>query len=187
MHLDNFFPFYQLNIDLNPLNNKDQLFNDVGTNQITQFKKNVLSSSIINLFESRNLIIDKVIIWQWNLNEVHLKNPHTDGDLTNKNLKRFAGINWVISGQSSLDFWKIDNNDKFKVIKNKNSFFTEWYLQDKQPLASWNGKIPSLVNPQVPHRVRKTGNDNIRKSVVISFNNIQFHELVEKLKDIFYE
>jgi hypothetical protein len=184
MHLNDCY--IPLLIDPNPLKDLYGIFRAVENNVYTTFEKDILKPELIELFDSRNLKVAKVVIWQWDLTFIHDHLPHTDGDVQNPKRTRVAGINWLIYGDSVVDFWKIENA---KSIYRENSVihFTEWDINNEMPYATWDGKIPSLVNPQIPHRVRKTGTDNIRRSVVVSFDNtIPFNVVKERLSDIFY-
>jgi len=184
MHLNDCY--IPLLLDLNPLKDLDSIFNSVKNNTYTTFEKDILKSELIELFDSKKLRVDKIVIWQWDLTLIHNKLPHTDGDIQNPKRTRVAGINWLIHGDSVLDFWKIENAETI-YRENDVAHFTEWNVNTNAPYATWDGKLPSLVNPQMPHRVRKTGTDNIRRSVVVSFDtNIPFNVVKEQLSDIFY-
>lgn len=178
--------YIPLSLPANPLVNLDKVFHTVKNTVCTDFKKDILKPELIELFESRNLRIEKVVIWQWDLNTVHNKLPHTDGNLNDPTRLRLAGVNWLIHGNSALDFWKIENAET--VFKETDiTYYTDWIVNPGDPDESWDGAHPSLVNPQKPHRVRKTGKHNIRRAVVVVFDNkTPFNEVAERLSDIFY-
>ena len=178
-YLDCYTP---VRLDINPLVDIN-IFEELGTIRYSKLPKDILKPSLLDILDNANLPILNVIVWQWNLKVDQLNPPHTDGDLRNNKIARAAGLNWLIEGDSALDFW---NKDKLVPYyeEQPDIFYTAWSNQNNLLPEVTCTSFPAIVNPQIPHRVRSINGSTIRKSIVIYFkDNVPYEETRNRLSN----
>lgn len=154
--------------------------------EILHLNDNILKPEIKKLFNDRGLEIEKIDVWKWSINSQKNVSPHTDGNYFNKE-GRAAGINWGFDNVTGVNFYdpSLGSTTDVELKDNKTRSHTLWsYENDTQPLTTWNNKYPSLINPQIPHKI--VGPENsYRCSITIKFlGNPSYNTVLEKLWDL---
>ena len=168
-----------IKIDRNPLVDP-KFFETIGDSEFSIFSKEILKPSVIELLETAGLKIENVVIWQWDLITAQENPPHTDGNFFFPPSARTHGINWLIEGDSVLDFW--DKDGLNPVHSNRSIInYTIWYNPDNILPKFTCNTFPAIVNPQVPHRVRSVNGSTVRKSVIVYFKNVSYKDLQQIL------
>lgn len=158
---------------------------DNGTGlQVLHLKEDIIKPDVLKLINDRNLSIDKVDVWRWNLSMTKDQPPHTDGGYGDTKGRK-AGLNWSLAfDNSSIDFYDIAyGTPRFETIEDRSHTF--WKMTEgTKPLVSWRNKYPSVINTQTPHAI--TGPDGeFRYSMTIKFvGNPTFDEVIANLWDL---
>lgn len=172
-----------LKLDSSPLADKQGLLNmfdlKSSKNQVLHMSGNILKESVLGVFHKRNLYIEKIDIWRWNLNFTSMLRPHTDGEFRNEKARQ-VGINWSMFDDDSRVCFFDANNGETEFEKTPDGrTHTFWkFKEGTEPLIVWNNKNPSLISPQAPHLV--TGpTDKFRHSLTIKFKDNPKYQIVE--------
>jgi hypothetical protein len=178
-----------LNLDPKPFIDQDAVLSQfdpkIREHQILHLAMDVLKPSIIRAFLSRGLIIEKVDVWRWNLTAASTVHPHTDGDF-NKNNGRRVGVNWnLFDDLSGVEFYNTDAGQTVYEQVPDGRHHTFWiFPKGTQPLITWRGKYPSLINPQAPHFIVGP-HESYRHSVTIKIkDNPSYDDVLEKMWDL---
>jgi hypothetical protein len=178
-----------LNLDPKPFVDQDavvSLFNPaIKEHQILHLAMDVLKPSIIRAFLSRGLLIEKVDVWRWSLTQAATAQPHTDGDFE-KNNGRQVGINWsLFDDTSGVEFYNTNDGQTVYEQVPDGRHHTFWnFPKDTQPLVTWYGKYPSLINPQTPHFIIGP-HGSYRHSVTIKIkDNPSYEDVLKKMWDL---
>lgn len=172
-----------LKLDPHPLIDKQGLLNAFdlknNKNQVLHMTDKILKESVLDVFHKRNLFIEKIDVWRWNLNFTSVLRPHTDGDFRSRQ-SRQVGINWsMFDDDSRVCFFdsSIGETEFEKTPDGRTHTFWK-FNPGTEPLIIWNNKNPSLISPQAPHLV--TGPQNkFRYSLTIKFKENPTYDIVE--------
>jgi hypothetical protein len=178
-----------LNLDPKPFVDQDavvSLFNPaIKEHQILHLTMDVLKPSIIRAFLSRGLLIEKVDVWRWSLTQAATAQPHTDGDFEKNNGRR-VGINWsLFDDTSGVEFYNTDTGQTVYEEVPDGRSHTFWnFSKDTQPLVTWYGRYPSLINTQTPHFIIGPCG-SYRHSVTIKIkDNPGYEDVLKKMWDL---
>jgi hypothetical protein len=178
-----------LKLDPSPLVDKQRVLNMFDTennnNQVLHMPGNILKESVLDIFHKRNLYIDKIDVWRWNLKFTSNIRPHTDGDFRSSQ-SRQVGINWsMFDDDSRVCFFDSTAGEKQfeKTLDSRTHTFWK-FREGTEPLIVWNNKNPSLISPQSPHLVTGPMNE-FRYSLTIKFkDNPKYHLVENRLWDL---
>jgi hypothetical protein len=177
-----------LDIDVDPLIDKQDILSKFDINntdhQVLHLTDSILKSNVLAIFNSRDLYVDKIDVWRWNLSNMQLVTAHTDGNYKDRTARQ-VGMNWSLSDDAStVDFYDTSKGTyEFENLVTR-SHATWSFPEGTLPMVQWNNRYPSLLNTQVPHNV--TGPvGNFRYSMTIKFkDNPTFKEVSDKLWDL---
>ena len=158
-----------------------------GNSTISKHGIDILTDEMNDIFSQKQLIVDFVLLWTWNLriDDRPRYSIHSDGHYTDINPRKCA-INWAITGESVVEWWSHTNGIPSLTQKN-DAFYkvTDWkWIEGSNPikLTEWNGKLPAVLNIRQPHSVKVISGP--RKSVTIRFkNNPDMDQILYSLKD----
>jgi len=123
------------------------------------FDPNILNLEFVAYLKSKEILIDKIIIWNWFCNDPIW--AHIDCDACGEISP--CAINWTLNtNKSQVNFYDIDNIDK--TVRFENEIDTGWKTDNVtayipinvkgiRPSAIWNDQGPALINTSIPHLI----------------------------------
>lgn len=167
--------YFTLDIPKNPIVDKTEWpIPPIGGSKIAKFDTSILTNEINQLFDEKKLIVDFVLLWTWDarIDGRDHYSIHSDGyydDVKQRN----CAMNWVISGNSKVEWWSHVGAEPSQTFKDDPMFkVTDWKWNNSQPikLCEWTGQSPAVLNIKQPHSVKVIDNTvGPRKSVTIRF------------------
>jgi hypothetical protein len=147
----------------------------------------MLTDEMMDILRSHGLELDFLILWTWNhfLDTTSAYQIHTDGHI-NRFPRGFA-INWVIDGDSRVEWYSFKNGRATLTTKSGDPTdrftITEWHYDQPPPsLACWTGNGPAMLNIRQPHAVILNG-ITTRRTITMRFKpNISIEEAVQRFQ-----
>lgn len=145
--------------------------------------KDMLTREMSELLREIGFELDYLILWTWNhfLPVRSAYQIHSDGIITQ--FPRGFAINWVIEGDSCVEWYSYKNASPVFTTKSKKPddkfTITEWhYGSPPPPLSRWEGNGPAILNIKQPHSVILNG-ETTRKTITMRFlPNVSMEEAV---------
>lgn len=152
--------------------------------QILHLTDDILKPSIKKLLNDRGLIIEKIDVWRWAVDSQRNVPPHTDGKYSALR-GRAAGLNWGLDNNSGVEFYDTNSGTTELEDVSDGRQHTLWYFpKGTNPIITWKNQYPSLINPQVPHKIIGEPG-SYRHSITIKFlGNPSYDTVLKKLWDL---
>jgi hypothetical protein len=180
--MDSKILFASLDLPMNPLR-PNVVWPTPQVNQVKRIDADAITDEMQTIIRDLGLTVDVLLLWTWNpVPNDEIYHIHTDGHYTNN--PRHVAINWLIEGNSAVE-WFSRAGAKPNLIFKQNVFpVTEWNYTESTPqlIGSWQGQRPALLSIQQPHRVRVISQNTPRRSITMRFlPNLNIDNMIEKL------